>query len=395
MHIIAYGHPSVADLDSVSEESVVTPMTALAAGFYHQGHSVGWRNHNVFTPRQTEDCDLVIVTGLRDRCRAVRDAYAHKSVCTIVLELAFHGRGHSHFAACRAAEMPHYQLGLGEINWLPPGPCPDDRAEMIGLIAPETFRTDGRTDGDSILLLGQKSRDAQHTISDMRAWARERLAAIRRDYPGIPVIWRSHPEEVFELPGADETHDPREVTLSASLARARRVVTHNSTAAYAAILAGVPVQSDPAAVYHGAFSTLDRETIQAFLNRVAYAQWNGAEMLGGAAVSFLLAQIQKQRAETSLTPEQSAAEIGLLRGQVALLERELSESAREGERLVERAQRLERECAELQDQLVAARERASELEQENAALRAPVNPVNEETASAGQAERNARRGRGR
>ena len=267
MHIIAYGHPDVADLSSVSEESVVTPMTALAAGFHRRGHTVGWRNPNVFTPRQTEECDVAIVTGLRERCRAVRDAYAREGIPTLVLELAFHGRGPASFAACRVAEIPHFQLGLSEINWLPPGPCPDDRAQQIGLVAPETFLTDGRPDGDAILLLGQKSRDAQHAIGDMRAWARERLAAIRRDYPGIPVIWRPHPEEVFELPGADEMHDPREVSLEASLARARRVVTHNSTAAYAAILAGVPVESDPAAVYHEAFASMDREVIQLFLNR--------------------------------------------------------------------------------------------------------------------------------
>ncbi len=388
MHIIAYGHPDVADLSSVSEESIVTPMTALAAGFHSQGHSVGWRNPNVFTPRQTEECDVAIVTGLRERCRAVRDAYARECMPTLVLELAFHGRGPSNLAACRVAEMPHFQLGLGEINWLPPGPCPADRAQMVELVAPEAFRTDG----DSILLLGQKSRDVQHAIGNMRAWARERLAAIRREYPGIPVIWRPHPEEVFDLLGADETHDPREVALGDSLARARRVVTHNSTAAYTAILAGVPVQSDPAAVYHEAFASLDRDVIQAFLNRVAYAQWTGAEMLGGEAVGFMLAQIEQQARHAVPTPEQSAAEIGVLRGRVALLERELSESVREGERLVERAQRLERDLTELQSQLTAAREHASELEQENAALRASTT---EEPAATEQVERNARRGRGR
>jgi len=87
-----------------------------------------------------------------------------------------------------------------------------------------------------------------------------------------------------------------------SMKGAKAIVTYNSTIAYEAFRRGIPVFCNPQAVYARIASPQiipldvydwDRVRIQAFLNRVAYAQWNYSETTAGDPIQFLSQYFQK------------------------------------------------------------------------------------------------------
>ncbi|MCE5229014.1 hypothetical protein LLG95_05395 [bacterium] len=336
------------------------PLSALAEGMQKAGWQTVWRNPNVFTPDQTEQCDAVVIHGLHGHARMIRDSYAAHSIPILILEYGYWRR-----------DEGYWSLGIGNLNWIPQTNCPDGRAKALGLIAPPTCKSEG----EYILLCGQKSGDAQHDIQDIALWARETAARIH-EHTDVPIVWRPHPrQEETPAPSGTTTHLPSEFPLEKSLAGAKVLVTHNSTAAYAAFVTGIPVVCDRSAAYAEVanvdlgpviFERPGAENIQAFLNRVAYAQWNLSELSDGTAFSFYNRFLSEKKAAPVMpTPR----EMQTMRGRLGLLEQEAAKLGSQNEQLLATIQRLETEKTELKTRLENVNARAGQLEAENAALK--------------------------
>lgn len=267
----------------------------LFAGAIRIGWDVAWRNIGAWEG-DTETAACVIVHGFRNRKRAVRDAYAQRGVPVIVVDAGYYRR-----------DLDYRSLGLNGLNWMPPEDCPDLRAREIGLLA------GNRAEGDYVLLCSQLAADAQHAITDINDWAHETAKALRK-HTDRPIVWRVHPlhHGRINVPDVEDlsVHLPKgsriaqacgdafqQATLEEDLAGAHAAVMHNSTTAYSAFVAGVPVFCDPSAVYSDiATVNISRiecprdvpvSRIQRFLNRVAYSQWTARELWGGEPLAFV------------------------------------------------------------------------------------------------------------
>lgn len=368
MKAIVYGRPSQ------DMSRAIGPLSALAEGMQKAEWQTFWRNPNVFTPDQVEKCDVVIVHGLHGRSRMIRDSYAAHSIPTLIVELGHWRR-----------DEGYWSLGLANLNWIPQGQCASDRAQAMGLIAPPIRKNEG----EYILLCGQKSGDAQHQITDIARWARETVAKIK-EHTDVPIVWRPHPrQEDTPAPPGTTTHLPSDMSLEKSLAGAKVLITHNSTAAYAAFVTGIPVVCDRSAAYAevanvdlgpGIFEKPDGEKIQTFLNRVAYAQWSLLELLDGTELSFYARFLSEKKAAPVMpTPR----ELQTLRGRLALLEQETAKLGSQNEHLLATIQRLESEKSELSARLERVTTRTGQLEAENTALKSQNQ--NEATRQKGRA----------
>lgn len=224
---------------------------------------------------------LVVVYGLGNARSIIRDDYAAMGVPVIVMEQGHIERGE------------YWQVGIHTINWLPQEECPTDRRLAMGINRPVR-----RQNADGyVLVLGQKPGDAQHSITDMGAWATSQLKVIRRATKRR-IVWRPHPKAPINVPGFDDTQHP-DMPLEDSFAGAWAVVTHNSNAGLKALLAGLPVFCDPGAMYAESCTT-DLAKIEKpgpargllkLVDRICYAQWTEEEMIEGLAWNFILPRV--------------------------------------------------------------------------------------------------------
>ena len=231
--------------------------------------------------------DLAVIYGLGNARSIIRDDYEAIGVPVIVMEQGHIQRG------------DYWQVGIHSINWLPDEACPSDRRLSMGINRPK--RRETPEDG-YVLVLGQKPGDAQHTITNMEAWAASQLRALRAATTR-KIIWRPHPLSISDVPGFNETHHP-DMPLEDSFDGAHAVVTHNSNAGLKALLAGVPVCCDPGAMYAESCTTdlalIDKpgpaRGLLKLINRICYAQWTQEEMAEGLAWDFILPRIFSEAA---------------------------------------------------------------------------------------------------
>jgi hypothetical protein len=186
------------------------------------------------------------------------------------------------------------QIGVGGPCQIPEGPLPDDRFQALGVkLGPM-----GVERPRVALLLGQVPNDGQHELTEqqLRNWLTDRAGFWQAE--GYSLRFRAHPQ----LPGQSapcvqglEIRSPQRESLEQALAGAGVVVTYNSTAGLQAILAGLPVDSAPAAHYFQIGSCGNssdpraRAMVQAHLNRVAYAQWTLPEIEAGIPLRWMAA----------------------------------------------------------------------------------------------------------
>jgi len=244
-----------------------TALRAIHDGAMQLGFDAAFCKREGFS---VEGFGLVVLIGMHEKSRTVRDAYQAIGTPVLILDSGYILRDHGYF-----------QAGWNGLNALPPT-APHDRAAEMGLIA-QTKRKpvpDGH-----ILICGQKPGDAQHDI-DVDAW-KDATIDMLQEYTDRPHCYRPHPR--VKKP---------DFSLSEILQGCHCMVTYNSTAAYEAIMAGVPVICDPCAAYADVcevdlsrvetprFGT--KAARQRLLDRVAYGQWTMDEMRSGAALQFLL-----------------------------------------------------------------------------------------------------------
>lgn len=252
-------------------------MAAFADGLKAASLPFKWRNHNHFKKDETEDFSLVVVSGLRDKGREIRDAYEGLGVPVVVVDYGYLNRVHG----VDDYETGHWQVGLGRLGWLPPVDCPNDRFNSLGLDV-----IDRKNWGNDVLICGQYSGDPSHGLTDgqMIVWAEHAIEEARIKYPDCRILWRPHPK--MEKPQDVFGHDG----LSAGIIDwddVRAVYCINSTIGNEAILNGVPVDCREDATYNEIALVSDVEKRLSYFHRLAYGQWTLDEMRSGKAIRFL------------------------------------------------------------------------------------------------------------
>lgn len=228
------------------------------------------RNPQAFKPKETSTADVAVAMGLARTGRAVRDAYQAIGTPVLVVDSGYILR-----------DQGYYQIGWEDLNSLPKT-APHDRAQDMGLVVASKRKP---VPEGHILVCAQKPGDNQHNI-DVDQWCQD-ISSQLAQLTSRPVRLRPHPR--VQKPKA---------TLQDELAGCHCMVTHNSTAAYEAIMAGVPVICDPCAAYADVCET-DLSKVenpycgakasrQKLMNRVAYGQWTIEEMRSGEALKFIL-----------------------------------------------------------------------------------------------------------
>jgi len=160
-------------------------------------------------------------------------------------------------------QIGHWQLSKDWLNGVPDFACPPDRFEALNT---PIIAKGGDAKG-YVLVLGQKPGDSALNGTDHVQWLRDRFD----EYDN--VFYRPHPKNGYEF-DASEVRE-QEGTLQEAFDGARLVVCYNSTAGFAALLAGIPVICDPCAPYAelSGKRVASMKKRAAFFNRVAYGQW--------------------------------------------------------------------------------------------------------------------------
>lgn len=232
----------------------------IHAGIQGMGNRALLRNQSPFlSDSEYEPADFATCWGMHAQGKQIVSSFNRRGKPVIVVDAGYYGR-----------KDCYLQFSINGLNNLPDGPLPDDRARAQGLIAAPVRQRKGYG-----LVLAQKPGDAQHGIDDMPAMIAMLCDAARLD--GLEPRVRPHPQVA-----------PADCTLAEDLAGAAAVFTWNSTAAYEAMIAGVPVRVFGPAVYREAVETGE---LQPLLNRVAYGQWQPTEIISGQAFRFILPRL--------------------------------------------------------------------------------------------------------
>lgn len=214
---------------------------------------------------------------------AWRDQVRAAGLPLLIMELGYLKR-------CQGSGDPegYSQLGLGHIGWVPGSACAADRWLGLGMAIAEPVQRSGPW--DRLLILGQVPHDAQHGLDAPRLGRWLTSAARQFIAEGFEIFYRPHPRHT--LMRIDVPHrilKPQDFTLAQCFAQASAVLTYNSTAGVEAILAGLPVACHASAHYAEIANGSDRSrpAVEAYLHRLAYAQWTCGELATGAPLQFL------------------------------------------------------------------------------------------------------------
>ena len=229
-------------------------------------------------PASADGVRFVVAWGGSFVDAAWRGRWRGLGVPVLIMELGYLRR-------CSGSGDPdgYSQLGFDRIGWFPPQTMPATRFNELGLrMAPPVK---GR--GKVLLVLGQVPHDAQHNLGPeaLAGWLTEHAAAYAAQ--GWEILYRPHPRHT--LTGLSIPHRRLEGgTLEEAFAQAGHVLTYNSTAGIEALLHGLEVVCHHDA--HLAATQGGGWFAERFLHRIAWAQWNCAELATGYPLKFLNTQ---------------------------------------------------------------------------------------------------------
>lgn len=265
-------------------------MAAFADGLRAASLRYKYRNHNVFTPDQVEDFDIVVVAGLRDKGMVIKDCYQVLGVPVIVIDYGYMRR----VSGVADFYTGHWQVGLNRLNWVPAFSCPADRFDALGVPIRNRIKR-----GNTILVCGQYSGDPSHGLTDQQMidWAENQIKTAKQNHPDAQVLWRPHPkmDRAFDVHGHDGI-SAGEINWDG----VHSLVCINSNIGHEALLNGVPVSCRDDAPYA---SLIDAQTQTQYdrrveyFNRLAYAQWTLEEMRSGKAIEFILTAIRNDQCQ--------------------------------------------------------------------------------------------------
>lgn len=153
----------------------------------------------------------------------------------------------------------YFQVGP-HINWMPSAQedYSPERIEAHGIFASPQMKRMPKG-GGYLLILAQKSGDAQHNIVDSVDWCEELAVRLRQVTDDkFPIRVRLHPMDTWKHKPryVEQVSNGKHTSLEDDLAGARAIVTYNSNAGLKALLAGKRVFCDPGAPYSSACMNL-------------------------------------------------------------------------------------------------------------------------------------------
>lgn len=163
-------------------------------------------------------------------------------------------------------------------------------------------------DGETVLVILQKSSDASLRGRDIYEWAETVCTDCRKRLPWAKIVVRFHPLEPPKkrrrVKDAHE-HQGSEVPLAEALARAARVVTYTSLTAIEAICAGKPTYALSSGslafpVRHYYDTQLQEppdKDYRQWLSNLGYCQWTIGELREGTPWRRLRARLEHHEAE--------------------------------------------------------------------------------------------------
>jgi hypothetical protein len=269
-------------LDVGALESRKPRVEALCAAARADGWRVAAAPQDVSRwPANWRQAGAAVTCGMHVGLAEARAQLAAAGIPLIVTDLGYIRR------ASRGQHEGYHQVGLGRIGWLPPFACPLDRWKALGV----EIETRGLLKGKRVLVLGQVEWDSQHGLGDSQLgrWLQLRATTVARMVGGGRLVFRPHPEAP-SLRGRREwaeVEDPGSVPLEESIRKSRVVVTYNSTAGVEAVRLGAPVVCDPSAHFAEVAMVASAGERERYFARLAYGQWNLAELRDGTAWKFI------------------------------------------------------------------------------------------------------------
>ena len=258
-------------------------------------NGVKLHGHKAFVASQLEagnNCDVAVFFGFRNPKPQVARMLEKQDVMSLVMEMPY-------FRPPLVSEK-YYQLGVGQLNWLPPREhnLPSYRFEALNLLQGNLRGQDGH-----VLLCGQVPEDAQHHFkrAEMIDWLYFVVGTVRQ-YSDRDIIYRPHPKlfreyvrsPLINLVGVNGTVRSDERPLVEDLRNAWAMVTYNSTSGNEALLNGIPVFCDECAIYSevGNTNLFQIESPELpdtldYFSRLAFAQWTEEEIAEGEAWEFI------------------------------------------------------------------------------------------------------------
>lgn len=254
---------------------------AIIEGAKKLGYSVICCGSNLSAFKQ--QCDITppafcITCGMHYNEAPIRGYLKAMGIPLLVTDLGYFNR-----APNALSQTGYYQVGLNKLNWVPSCRVNSSRFDVHNLTVADTITTNEKT----ALVLGQVPNDTQHQLSmeTLAGWLSEKAsyyAAL-----GYKVIYRPHPKFLhMRVIGWHERSTAK--SISDDLSKASIVVTYNSTGGVEALVAGVPVDCDSSAHYHGVSDLKNRKALMTHLHKLAWTQWTCEELRSGMPIEYTL-----------------------------------------------------------------------------------------------------------
>ena len=260
------------------------PLSAFAEGLRSVGLDAFWTPINDWA---REDCVAAVVYGLRFQGKDIVDHYAARGIPVVVIDHGYIKRVNV------VSDLPtgYLQVGINRLGWMPAAAPSADRFEALGVSAqarsPRPIRR--------ALIMGQVAHDASHRLAPAQLeHCYEKLAEELFEVGIKTIAFRPHPLGASVNPKLryDDVS-----SLDDAIARADLVVSINSNSGLDAILAGCPAAVLKAShytelayrwpVWPALIEAPNPERVNAYLQRLAYAQWTDAEIRAGLPLQFL------------------------------------------------------------------------------------------------------------
>lgn len=210
-------------------------LKAMAEGIESLGHSVQYRNGQVYREGDYEACDAAAVFSLHGPGQALLRDYKQHGTPVVVVDYGFICRGTPADGRNQPGKF-YFSLARNGLNGLSDplsSPMPADRWQALGIeLKP------WKTDGKYILVCGQKTADIAIGNILPRVWALNTIRQIQ-EITKRPVVFRPHPMDPSQKRQIGVPHDEHH-TLVEALRDAYCCVAYNSNSLVESIIAGVP-----------------------------------------------------------------------------------------------------------------------------------------------------------
>lgn len=248
-------------------------------------------------PGPTPDTDVAIVFGVKGKSRQVIDDHQEMGRQTILLDKGYSRAkgegGHTEYSRVIINDLDPSSYMMNESRG-------DDRFRRLG-IRLERHR---KTKGGHILFCGstQKYHDF-HKLGDSTEYA-ERVFSKLRKVTDKHFIYRPKPSARGMRPVAGTSYSSGRMIMAEALRGCHAVVTHGSSAAMDAIIAGVPAlvlgKSIASPVSDSELTNIEsiyypeNDLRQQWANNMAYCQWTNEEMRSGEAWQYCLSLLERR-----------------------------------------------------------------------------------------------------